>query len=185
MGGPEPWKGLMSITTALRGAIVLSVLCGACADERGPLAPSPPASSLPQLGGNYMLTLTTCELPVGKEMENSPIGPYQSIWTLTQQDDAVTGRFNGSSPPGLSSGTLTARVDGSGKVVDAKLQFSWSSSHVGLLQFAASGDGSADKTQIVGTVSGEESFTMTFGGITGNRYACSGTGMPFRFARVN
>lgn len=99
------------------------------------------------------------------------------------EEDVVTGRYNNSSPPGLSSGTLTARVGASGDVVVTNLQFAWSSSHVGVLQFSASGDGVADKTQIVGTLSGEESFTTTFGGFTGSRYACSGTRMPFTFTR--
>ena len=170
--------------TALRGVALLSVLCTGCSDAARPLAPSPVAS-LPQLSGNYILTLTPCELPVGNDVASNPVGPYQSIWTFTQQEDVVTGQYSSSSPPTGSSGALTARVGASGEVTVANLQFSWSSSHVGLLQFSASGNGVADKTQISGTVSGDESFTMVFGGIVGSRYACSGTGMPFRFTRRN
>ena len=174
----------MSMTTASRVAALLSVLCIGCSDAARPLAPSP-VSSLPQLSGSYTLTLTPCQLPVGNDIASNPVGPYQSMWTFTQQGDVVTGQYSSSSPPTGSSGTLTARVGASGEIAVANLQFSWSSSHVGLLQFSASGDGVADKTQISGTVSGEESFTTVFGGIVGSRYACSGTSMPFRFTRRN
>lgn len=168
--------------TALSAMALLSVLCGGCSDDSPSLAPSP-VPFWPQLSGSYTLQLTPCELPVGNEVASNPIGPYQSIWTFTQQEDVVTGRYSNSSPPSGSSGMLTARVGATGEVVVASLQFAWSSSHVGLLQFSASGDGVADKTQIVGTMSGEESFTAVFGGIVGSRYACSGTRMPFTFTR--
>ena len=170
------------MTTALRAVALLSVLSGGCSDNSPSLAPSP-VPSWPQLGGSYTLRLTPCELTMGNEVASNPIGPYQSIWTFTQQEDVVTGRYSSSSPPSGSSGTLTARVGASGEVVVANLQFSWSSSHVGILQFSGSGDGVADKTQIAGTVSGEESVTTVFGGIVGTRYACSGTRMPFTFTR--
>jgi hypothetical protein len=172
----------MSMTAALRGVALLSVLCSGCSGAARPLAPSP-VSSWPQLSGNYTLTLTPCELPVGNDVASNPVGPYQSIWTFTQQEDVVTGVYSSSSPPTGSSGTLTGRVGASGEVAVANLRFSWSSSHVGLLQFSASGGGVADKTQVSGTVAGEESFTAIFGGIVGSRYACAGTSMPFRFTR--
>ena len=178
----------MSITSALRGVALLSVLCGACSNEHRPLAPSP-LSSLPQLSGSYALTLAPCELrpdpPPGQPDGNRvvldvPTGPYRSMWTFTQQDNVVTGRYSASAPPAVSSGTLTAKVDVSGRVVLDSLRYSWSSSHVGTLQFSASGDGAADKTQISGTVSGEESWTTPFGF---SRYTCNGTSMAFRFMR--
>lgn len=176
------------MTTALRCVALVAVFCCGCADEHRPLAPSP-VQSWPQLSGSYALTLTPCELlpspPPGQPDGNRivldvPTGPYRSIWTFTQQEDVVTGRYSASAPPAVSSGTLTARVDSSGRVALENLQYSWSSSHVGLLQFSAAGDGNADKTQISGIVSGEESWTTPFGV---SRYTCSGTGMPFRFTR--
>ena len=171
----------MSMTTAVGAVALLSVLCVSCSDESSSLAPSPVPSS--QLNGSYRLRLMPCELSMGNDVASNPIGPYQSIWTFTQQEDVVTGRYSNSTPPSGSSGTFTARVSPSGAVTVANLQFSWSSSHVGVLQFSASGDGVADKTQIVGTISGEQSFTPTFGGIPGPRYACNGTRMPFTFTR--
>ena len=69
----------------------------------------------------------------------------------------------------------------SGEVVVANLQFSWSSSHVGILQFSGSGDGVADKTQIAGTVSGEESFPTVFGGIVGSSLRMQRDAVPFSF----
>jgi hypothetical protein len=71
-------------------------------------------------------------------------------------------------------------VAASGEVVVTNLQFTWSSSHVGRLEFSASGDGAADKNQISGTVSGEESWTTPFGV---SRYTCSETQMAFSFTR--
>jgi hypothetical protein len=178
----------MSITAALRGVALLSVMCGACANEQLPLAPSP-VQSLPQLTGSYTLTLTPCDLrpdpppgqPDGNRLVSDvPNGPYRSMWTFTQQDAVVTGRYRNDAAPAVSSGTLTARVELSGRLVVDTLRYSWSSSHVGTLQFSAAGDGAADKTQIAGTVSGEESWTTPFGFA---RYSCSGTGMAFRFTR--
>ena len=170
--------------TLLTCVAFLSALCMGCSDAARPLAPSP-VSSLPRLSGNYTLALTPCELPVGNDVASNPVGPYRSMWTFTQQEGVVTGQYSSSSPPTGSSGTLTARVGAAGEVAVTNLQFSWSSSHVGVLQFSASGDGVADKTQISGTVSGDESFTTVFGGIVGSRYTCSGTSMPFRFTRQN
>lgn len=166
----------------LRAVAVLSVLSVGCSDDHPPLAPSP-VPSLPQLSGSYTMTLTPCELPQGNEaVSGFPIGPYTSKWTFTQQGDLITGRFSASSPPAVSSGTLTASVDLSGRIVLDSLRFSWSSSHVGLLQFAGSGDGFADKTQISGNVSGEESWTTPFGV---SRYTCNGTRMPFSFTLLS
>ena len=165
---------------ALSGVALLSVLSGGCSDQR-PLAPSPIASR-PQLDGSYTLTLTPCELPDGNQVASiSPVGPYRSIWTFTQQDDVITGRYSLSSGPAVSYGTLTARVGVSGEVFVESLRYSWSSSHVGLLQFSASGGGVADNTQISGTVSGDNSFNTIF--IGGSLSTCSGTRMPFTFTR--
>ena len=169
-------------TTALIGVMFLSVFYGGCSDNGGPVAPSPVAS-LPQLSGSYTLTLTPCEVPMAGDLASNRLGPYQSIWTFTQQEDVVTGRYRNDSPPAVSSGSLTARVGLSGDIVVTNLQFNWSSSHVGLLQFSASGNGDADKAHISGTVSGEQKFTPTFGGIAIPGSACSGTNMPFTFNR--
>jgi len=165
---------------ALSGVAALSVLSGGCADQR-PLAPSPVASR-PQLDGSYTLTLTPCELPDGNQVAStSPVGPYRSIWTFTQQADVITGRYSLSSGPAVSSGTLTARVGVSGEVLVESLRYSWSSSHVGLLQFSASGGGVADKAQISGTASVDNSFNTIFIGVY--LLTCSGTRMPFTFTR--
>jgi hypothetical protein len=173
----------MTMRNAFIGLVLVSAICVGCSDGTTPAGPSPVATS-PQLAGNYWLTLTACQLPVGNDVASAPIGPYQSIWTFTQQDDVISGRYNSSSPPSGSTGSLTAQVGLSGNVTVTSLQFSWSSSHVGLLQFAASGNAVADKTQVAGTVSGDESFTEVFGGIPGSRYTCSGTQMPFKFTRL-
>jgi hypothetical protein len=175
----------------MRAALLILAL-GVCAcSSSTPTAPTSPPTpqSLPQLSGSYTLTLTPCELrpapPPGQSDGNRivsdvPNGPYRSMWTFIQQDAVVTGRYRNDSPPAVSSGTLTASVDLSGRVVVDSLRYSWSSSHVGTLQFSAAGGGAADKTQIAGTVSGEESWTTPFGF---SRYACSGSGMTFRFTR--
>ena len=177
----------------MRAVILLFALGISACNSRTPTAPTPQpgptVSSRPQLGGSYTLTLTPCELlpspppgqPDGNQVvSNFPIGPYRSIWTFTQQEDVVTGRFSASAPPAVTAGTLTARVDRSGRLVIENLRYQWSSSHVGTLQFSASGDAIADKTQISGIVSGEESWTSPFGV---SRYTCSGARMPFRFTR--
>jgi hypothetical protein len=170
-------------TTALIGVAFLSGLYVGCSDISHPVAPSALAS-WPELTGTYTLTLTPCQLQRADEiLSSTPIGPYQSTWTFTQEQDVVTGRFSKSSPPAVSYGVLTGRVDRSGEMLVTNLQFSWSSSHVGLIQFSASGDGDADKTHVSGTVSGEESYIPTFGGSAGPRSACSGTQMPFTFTR--
>ena len=179
----------------MRAAVLILALGISACNSRTPTAatpqPGPTVSSWPQLGGSYTLTLTPCELlpgtPAGQPDGNRivsdvPTGPYRSMWTFTQQENVVTGRYIASSPPAVSSGTVTARVDLSGRVIVESLRYSWSSSHVGTLQFSASGDGAADKTQISGTVSGEESWTTPFGL---SRYTCSGTRMPFRFTRAS
>lgn len=164
---------------------LVSLLCWGCGNTDSPASPSP-SPAWPQLSGTYTLTLTPCELPAGDASPlNGPIGPYQSAWTFSQQDDVLTGRYSASSPPGVSSGTFSGSVDMSGRVTVTSLQFSWSSSHVSLIQFSAAGDGTGTKTQISGTVSGELSHTPVFGGIAGTRSVCSGTRMPFTFTRRN
>ena len=166
---------------ALPVVAVLSALSAGCSADRGPLAPSLIAGR-PSLGGTYTLTLTPCALSDGNQLANTPrTGPLQAIWTLTQQGDILTGRYRADSPPTVSSGSLTARVDLVGRVVVETLQYSWSSSHVGILTFSAAGEGIADRTQISGTVSGDNSFNTIFLG--GTRRVCNGTQMPFRFTR--
>jgi hypothetical protein len=174
----------------MRAALLILALGVSACNSPSPTAPTPSfLPSLPQLSGNYTLTLTPCELrpdtPSGQPDGNRivsdvPNGPYRSMWTFTQQDAVVTGRYRNDSPPAVSSGTLTASVDLSGRVVVDSLRYSWSSSHVGTLQFSAAGGGAADKTQIAGTVSGEESWTTPFGV---SRYTCSETQMAFSFTR--
>jgi hypothetical protein len=176
------YDSFMLKTTAVTGVAFLSMLSGGCADSRSPVAPSA-LTSWPQLSGSYTLTLTPCEVPMANSIASTPTSPYQSIWTFTQEDDVVTGRYRNDSPPAVSSGSLTARVDKSGDIVVTNLQFSWSSSHVGGLRFSGSGDGQADKIHISGTLSGEQSFTPSFGGIAIPGTACSGTNMPFTFNR--
>jgi len=172
----------MSMRRAFTVVAVCSLLCGGCSNKDALVEPSPVPSS-PQLSGNYTFALTPCDLATANAvLSSSLIGPY-TTWTLTQQDNIVTGRYSMSSPPGLSSGTMTGKVDGSGRFTVDALQFTWSSSHVALIQFAAAGGGDADKTQISGTLSGALSSTPTFGGIAGTPSSCSGTRMSFRFTR--
>jgi hypothetical protein len=173
--------GRMSLARAFSSVILLSSICAGCSEPATQLGPSP----LLQLGGTYTLTVTTCALPAMNDLENRLDGPYHSIWTITQQDDTITGNYSTSAPPSVSFGTLTGRVNASGRVTIDSLQFSWSSSHVGLLKFSAAGAGTADRTRISGSVSGEKSFRALFGGVgSGDLQTCTGTGMPFRLTKA-
>ena len=172
----------------IRWVPVLYLTCLGCADARPPLAASAAtvAPSWPQLAGNYVLSVQPCELPLYNDLASKPpTGPYDLTWTLTQQEDVLTGTFRSTNVgPPVSGGTVTAKVTQAGKVEMIDLRYSWSSSHVGVLIFTASGEGTADKSQIAGTVSGEQTYTPTFGGVGhATTYRCNGAMMPFRFSR--
>jgi hypothetical protein len=84
---------------------LLLMLCAGCSGAETQAGPSPAL----QVSGTYTLAVTTCTLPSMNNLEHLPSGPYQTSWTIEQQDDVVTGRYSGGSPPAVSFGTLTGR----------------------------------------------------------------------------
>ena len=175
----------MKCSFAVGTLALLAVFGVGCSKTDESLAPLGPSAlvSFPQISGNYMLAMSLCDIPERNGVGLKVADPFSTAWTITQKDGVVTGQYSASSPPAGSAGTFTARVDQSARLVITSLQFSWSSSHVALIQLAASGDGAGDKTQLSGSVSGTLSYTPEAGGILGTRSTCSGT-MPFRFTKV-
>lgn len=152
----------------------------------------PSAPSLPNVAGQYHLTVTPCSLP-GKDAAQvedfPPLLPVFGVssdpnWTLSQVGGNATGTASGQNPPLSWSGSLTAAVENAAKIEITTFTYRDSSSHGGIHRLSGIGEGFVDGSGIFGTLAGDYTSTPTFGGFVGETASCHGSQMPFRFSRL-
>lgn len=156
---------------------VLVMLCLATGGCQSPSGPS--AAPIPDVTGSYQLTVTPCSV----DSSSSSPSSFGLSWNLSQQGNAVTGNLSTSNPPGYTSGSLHGSISRAGTLEISSLDFRSSSTHTGLTTLIGSGRGILDGDDLSGTVSGDWAFVPAFGGLGGDRVACHGASMPFRFSR--
>ena len=156
---------------------VLASLCSGCGTTPG----SP--STVPNLTGNYSLTVAPSSTCPGQLQERSFVTGDAAPFHVTQDGSQVTGVLSFGPGPTLMSGDLSGQVMSS-DVVWLTLRFHSSNSHIGVRDASGSGRGLVSSGSITGALDGHLSTADVFGSFSSPLVVCDATDHHFILRRV-